>query len=68
MRSAEQRLQRLREAVLTYKLVAVAETLASVAAPVFLLDLDAFVLRRECFDEWLQCGESMVVQPGGAPG
>ena len=68
MRSAEQRLQRLREAVLTYKLVAVAETLASVAAPVFLLDLDAFVLRRECFDEWLQYGESMVVQPGGAPG
>ena len=62
------RMQLIREATLTFKLVAAAEMLVETAAPVFLLDLDAFVLRRGCFSEWLEYSESIVAQPGGSPG
>ena len=40
--------------MLTYKLKAALDTLLSTHAPVILLDLDALILRAECFDEWLR--------------
>lgn len=56
------------EAVLVYKLRAAAEVLRTAKVPVIVLDLDAFVLRRGCFDEWLAQPASIVMQLGGAPG
>lgn len=57
-----------REAVLTYKLKAALDTLLSTHAPVILLDLDALILRAECFDEWLRIPDDIVLQVGGHPG
>jgi len=57
-----------REATLAYKFQAALDTLINTREPVILLDLDALVLRRECFDEWLAHPEDVVLQVGGAPG
>lgn len=56
------------EAVLTYKFQAATRLLSTTSEPVVLLDLDALVTRRGCFDEWLAAPEAIVMQIGGAPG
>ena len=59
---------RVREATLTYKHEALLATLKSTQAPTILLDLDALILRRGCFETWLAMPGDIVVQMGGAPG
>ena len=69
------------EATLVYKLQAAHEALSAclrrrqiwstvltLVAKVIVLDSDALVTSRACFDEWTAHREDVIAQVGGAPG
>ena len=61
------------EAVLMYKLQAAWREAQRTeqdlrGASIILLDIDALVLRRSCFEEWYAFPEAIVAQAGGCPG
>lgn len=59
------------EAILMYKLQAArreAQQAEASGRSILVLDVDALVLSRACFDEWFSYPEAIIAQAGGCPG